>query len=94
MVTPSDLSLSETSRLLLSISTAVMLAVARSWCPAPRMTTSDLSAVSCRPLCKNHSRTADEQTARRSRVGVVSLVFIAMNTCVHVVCELVVGHTM
>ena len=31
---------------------------------------------------KNHSRTADEQTARRSRAGVVSLVFIAKNSCV------------
>jgi len=41
----------------------------------------DLSALSCRPLCKNHSRTADEQTARRSSAGVVSLVFIATNSC-------------
>ena len=58
------------------------VAVARSWCPVPKMTTSDLSALSCRPLCKNHSRTAEEQTARRSRAGVVSLMFIAMNSCV------------
>jgi len=31
---------------------------------------------------KNHSCTADEQTGRRSRAGVVSLVSIAMNSCV------------
>jgi len=64
---PSDLSRSERIRSLMASSTAVMLAVAGSWCPLPKMTTSDLSAFSCKPLCKNHSRTADEQTARRSR---------------------------
>jgi len=41
-VTPSDLRRAETTRLLPATSTAVMLAVARGWCPVPRMTSSEV----------------------------------------------------
>ena len=50
--------------LLPATSTSRILADDRSWGAVPRMTTSDLSALSCRLLCRNHSWTVVEQAFR------------------------------
>ena len=78
MVTPSD----ETANGLPATSIVWMLAAARSWCDVPRITASDLSVFSCSPFRKNHSHTADEQSARRLKAGVASQAFMAINSCV------------
>jgi len=80
MVTPSDLTRSETANWLPATSIVWMLAATRSWWEVPRITTSDLSAFSCRPFRRNHRRTADEQSARRFRAGAASQAFMAMNS--------------
>ena len=90
MVKPSDLTRSETANRLLATSIVWMLAAAQSWCDVPSITTSDLSAFSCSPFRKNHSRTADEQSVRMLRAGTASQAFMAMNSCV--VSELVIGN--
>jgi len=70
MVTPSDLSFDATGRVLPATSTVVMLVADRSWAGVPRRTTSDLSALSWRPFCRNQRRTAAEQWASLSISGV------------------------
>ena len=60
IVTPSDLSLSETGSLLPATSMDEMLAAERSWCDVPTMTTSDLSGFSWSPLRRNQDLTAAE----------------------------------
>ena len=73
MVTPSDLTRSETANRLPATLIIWMLAAAQSWCDVPRITTSDLSALSCSPFHKNHSRTADEQSARMLRLSLIHI---------------------
>ena len=55
----SDLSFNATGSVLPATSTVVMLAADRSWAGVPRKTTSDLSALSLRPFCRNQRRTAE-----------------------------------
>ena len=47
-------------------STVLMLAADRTRAAVAKKTTSDLSALSCRPFCRNHRRTAAEQCASLS----------------------------
>jgi len=82
MVTPSDLTQSETANWLLAMSIIWMLAVARSWCDLSKITTSELSAFSCSPFCKNHRCRADEQSARQLRARTASQAFMVMNSYV------------
>ena len=74
--------LGATCSLLPATSTSRKLAADRSWGAVPIMTTSDLSALSCRSLRKNHSRTAVEQLASFSRAGPASATFMATSSCV------------
>ena len=69
-----------TCNLLPATSTVWMVAADRSCVAVPRMTASDLSALSCRWFCSNHDRTAAEQLASLSRAGVASLAFMATSS--------------
>ena len=80
MVTSSDLSFDATGRVLPATSTVVMLAADWSRAGVPRKTTSDLSALSCRPFCRNQKRTTAEQWARLSMAG-VALVLSMLTAC-------------
>jgi len=52
------LSFDATGRVLPATLMVIMFAADRSWAGVPRKTTSDLSALSWRPFCKNQRRTA------------------------------------
>jgi len=82
MVTPSDLSCGLTGRVLPATSTVVMLAADRSWAAVPRKTTSDLSALSCMPFCRNHRRIAAEQCVSLSMAGIASVLSMLTSSCV------------
>jgi len=72
-----DLSCGATGRVLPATSIVVMLATDRSWAAVPRKTTSDLSALSCRPFCRNHRRTA----ASLLMAGVSSVMCMLTSSC-------------